>query len=110
MLKPRVRRVSKNRQNLLGFSKDHTTMILTLASSTANSSADNNVSLLGLVTKAVGLFGSSRSVAGKDVGALTVFPGANTKQKSKGVRLLVAPQLFHVLVGSHGVYYSKNLL
>lgn len=86
---------------VLGLTEDHTTVILSLTSSTANTGTDDNVSLLGFVSKTVGLFGTGRTVACQDVGSLTVFPSSNTRQESEGVRLLVAPNFFHVLVSTH---------
>ena len=80
----------------------HTSVILTLASSTSDSSTDDNISLLGLEPKTVSLVGSGRAVKRNNVGALAVFPGADAQQESEGIRLLVAPQLFHILVSSHG--------
>jgi hypothetical protein len=77
-------------------------MALTLTSTTADSGTYNDVSLLGLVTKTVGLIGTARTVACKDVGALAVFPSADTHQESESITLLVTPKLFHILVGSHG--------
>jgi hypothetical protein len=75
---------------------------LTLTSTTTDSGTHDNVSLLGLVTKTMGLIGTRRAVARKDVGALAVFPSADTHQESEGITLLVTPKLFHILVGSHG--------
>ena len=86
---------------VLWLTEDHTTVVLSLASSTSDSGTDNNVSLLGLVTEAVGLVGTGRAVAGNNVVSLTVFPSADTHQESEGIRLLVTPDLFHVLVGTH---------
>ena len=86
---------------MLGLTPDHTAMILTLASTTTDSTTDNDVSLLGLVSKTVGLFGTSGSVDAGDAVSLTVFPGADTQQETKGVTLFVTPQLFHVLVSWH---------
>jgi len=86
---------------VLGLTEDHTTVILTLASSTSDSGSHNNISLLGLVTETVGLIGTGGSVAGVDVGALTVLPSADTHQESEGIRLLVTPKLFHVFVGTY---------
>jgi hypothetical protein len=77
-------------------------MILALAASTPDTGTDNHVSLLGLVAKPMGLLGSGGTVARQNVGALAVFPSTNSQQKSEGIGLLVAPQLFHVLVRSHG--------
>jgi hypothetical protein len=86
---------------VLGLTEDHTTVILSLASSTSDSSTNNNVSLLGLVTKTVGLVGTGGLLASVNVGTLTVFPSTDTKQESEGIRLLVTPELFHVFVGTH---------
>ena len=77
-------------------------MVLTLTATTTDSGTHNNVSLLGLVSQAVGLVGTRRAVACQDVGALTVFPSTDAHQESEGVRLLVTPKLFHILVGTHG--------
>ena len=86
---------------MLGLTKHHTTMVLTLAASTADTTTDNDVSLLGLVTETVGLVGTGRAVATGNVVALTVLPSADAHQETEGVTLLVTPQLFHVLVGGH---------
>jgi len=86
---------------MLGLTEDHTTVILTLASSTTDSDAYNYVTLLSLVTKTVSLLGTGGLAATDHLGALTVLPRANTKKETKGVTLLVTPKLFHVLVCSH---------
>jgi hypothetical protein len=51
----------------------------------------------------VGLVGTRRTVDGQNVGTLTVFPSADTEQKSQRIGLLVTPKLFHVLVATHFV-------
>jgi len=86
---------------MLGLTEDHTTMVLSLTSSAADTGTDNNVSLLGLVTEAMGLIGTGGAVASQDVGSLAVFPSTDTHQESEGIRLLVTPELFHILVGTH---------
>jgi len=86
---------------VLWLTKDHTTVILSLASSTSDTGTDNNESLLGLVSQTVSLLGTGRSVACQNVGTLTVFPSTDTHQESEGIRLLVAPKLFHILVCTH---------
>lgn len=88
---------------MLGLTPNHTSVVLTLASTTTDSTSDNNVSLLGLVPQTVSLFGTSRLVDAGNAVALTVFPSADAKQKAEGVTLLVTPQLFHVLVSRHDV-------
>lgn len=86
---------------VLGLTEDHTTVILSFTSSSADTSTDDDIPLLGLVTKAVGLVSTGGMVARQNVGTLTVFPSTNTTQESEGVRLLVAPDLFHILVSTH---------
>jgi hypothetical protein len=88
---------------ILGLTKDHTAVIGALASSTTDSNTDNDVSLFGLVSEAVCLFGTSGSVAADHLGALTVFPCTDTKEETKCITLLVTPEFFHILVGSHVV-------
>jgi len=87
---------------MLGLTKHHTTMVLTLASSTSYPNPDDAITLLGFVTETMGLFGTGGTVATGHVGALTVFPGTDTCEESEAVRLFVAVKLFHVLVSSHG--------
>ena len=86
---------------VLGLTPDHAAVVLTLASSAADTTADNDVTLLGLVTETVGLLGTGGAVDASHLVALAVFPSADAQQKAEGVRLLVAPQLFHVLVSRH---------
>jgi hypothetical protein len=86
---------------VLWLTPNHTTVVLSLASSTSDSGADNNISLLGLETEAVGLVCTGGAVDRADVVSLTVFPSTDTQQESEGVRLLVTPELFHVFVGTH---------
>ncbi len=92
---------------VLGLTEYHTTVILTLTSSTTDTYANNDISLLGLVTKTVGLVGTGRAVAANHLWSLTVLPSANAKKETEGVTLLVTPKLFHVLVGSHAEKLSN---
>jgi hypothetical protein len=86
---------------VLGLTEDHTTVVRTLTSSTTDSATNDNVSLLGLVSKTVGLVGTSGAVDAGDLGALTVLPSTDTKEETEGVTLLVTPELFHVFVATH---------
>mmetsp|Transcript_28610 Transcript_28610/g.61038 ORF Transcript_28610/g.61038 Transcript_28610/m.61038 type:complete len:102 (+) Transcript_28610:549-854(+) len=86
---------------MLGLTEDHTTMVGTLASSTADTATYDDISLLGLVSKTMGLVGTGRAVDPGDFRTLTVFPGADAKEETKGVTLLVTPQLFHIFVATH---------
>ena len=76
---------------VLGLTVNHTTMVGALTSSTANTATNDNVSLLGLVAKTMSLVGTGGAVDASDCGALTVFPGADTKEEAEGVTLLVTP-------------------
>jgi hypothetical protein len=67
---------------MLGLTEDHTTVILTLTSTTTDTGTDDNVPLLGLVSQPVGLFGTCRTVARQDVRSLTVLPCSDTHQES----------------------------
>ena len=76
---------------MLGLTPNHTTVVLTLASTTTDGTTDDDVPLLGLVSETVGLVrtGGTRELG--DAVALTVLPGADTKEKAEGVTLLVTP-------------------
>ena len=76
---------------MLGLTEDHTTVIGTLAPTATDSTADHDVSLLGLVAKTVGLVGTRRLVYTCDLGALTVFPSANSEEEADSIGLLVTP-------------------
>jgi hypothetical protein len=95
---------------VLRFSKYHTTVILTLTTSTTDSNAYYNISLLSLVTKTVSLLGTGRFVATDHLRALTVLPRTDTKEETECITLLVTPKLFHILVSSHDVklQFLKN--
>jgi len=86
---------------VLGLTENHTTVVRALASSTTDSDTDNNVSLLGLVSKTVSLLGTGRAVHTGDLGALTVLPSTDTKEETDSITLLVTPKLFHVFVATH---------
>jgi hypothetical protein len=76
---------------VLGLTKDHTTVVGTLASTTTDSTSNNDISLLGLVAKTMGLVGTCGTIDAGNFGALTVFPGADAKKETEGVTLLVTP-------------------
>jgi len=89
---------------MLGLTEHHTTMVLTLTSSTSYSNTDDAVTLLGLVSETMSLFGTGGTADTGHVGALTVLPCAYTCEESEAVRLLVPVKLFHILVSSHGYW------
>merc|ERR1719223_1994 len=86
---------------VLGFTEDHTTVVGALTSSATDSTSDNDVSLLGLVTETVSLIDTSRLSNTSDFRALTVLPSADAEEETEGVTLLVTPKFFHVFVATH---------
>ena len=76
-------------------------MVGALTSSTTDTATNDDISLLGLVAETVSLVGTGGAVHAGDLGALTVFPGANAEEEAEGVALLATPELFHVFVATH---------
>jgi hypothetical protein len=72
-------------ENLLGLSEDHTTMVLTLTSTTADTSTHNHITLLSLESETVSLVRTRRTGHCEDVGALAVFPSADTQQEAQSI-------------------------
>jgi hypothetical protein len=79
-------------------------VVRALAASTTDTATDNNISLLGLVSKTVSLLGTGGAVHTGDLGALTVLPSADTEKETKSITLLVTPKLFHIFVATHLEY------
>mmetsp|Transcript_34505 Transcript_34505/g.72648 ORF Transcript_34505/g.72648 Transcript_34505/m.72648 type:complete len:209 (+) Transcript_34505:116-742(+) len=76
---------------VLGLTKYHTTVVRALTSSTTDTATDDNVSLLGLVAKTMGLVSTCGTVHTGDFGSLTVLPRADAEEETEGVTLLVTP-------------------
>lgn len=74
---------------------------LSLAATTANTDAEDGVALLGLVAQSAGLLRASGTRTAGDNVDLSVLPGADTQKEAHHIGLLVAPDLLHILVGSH---------
>ncbi len=98
-------------------SKTLTLGSLALATTTADSDAVDEDALLGLVSQAASLLGTSRARAPVDDVQLAVLPGADAQQEAHHIRLLVTPNLLHVLVcthdgavGSRGIQQGEQLL
>jgi len=89
---------------VLGLTEDCSFRVLPLAASPADSDADDDVSLLGLVTEAVGLVGTGGLGNTGDLVGLTVLPGADAHKETQNVTLLLPPDLFHVFVATHDVF------
>lgn len=75
-----------------------------LSATSSNSNSVYNVSLLGLVTELSGLIESAGSGDLVDSGQLSVFPSSHSQNESHDIGLLLSPQLFKILVGSHLIY------
>ena len=111
---------------VLGLTENNTLGVGPLAAPAANSNAEDGVSLLGLVSELVGLVSSGRTGNFLHFLALTILPSSvkkrvkskyqygahksknapqvflpNTKEETKSITLLLSPDLFKVLVGSH---------
>jgi len=76
-------------------------MGLTTATTTANTDAIDDVTLLRLVAKTAGLIRASGVRAASDHGELTELPAANTEKEAHHIGLLLAPELLKVKVGTH---------
>ena len=86
---------------VLGLTEDGSLGVLPLAASPANADADDDVALLGLVTKAVGLVGTGGAVHAGDLVGLPVLPSADAHEEAEHIALLLPPDLFHVFVAAH---------
>ena len=78
-----------------------TSMILTLPTTTSYTGSNNDITLLGFVSESMSLVRTCGTVAGHNVGTLTIFPCSDTQQETQGIRLFVTPQFFQILVRSH---------
>ena len=88
---------------MLGLTPNHTAVVLPLAATATNATADDDVALFGFVAEAMGLVGTGGADEAGDFGALAVFPGADAEEEAEGVRLFVTPCFFEEFVGSHNV-------
>ena len=84
-----------------GLSVNATLLHIALTSTSADSDSVDNVALLGLVSKSASLLWARWSHALVNSWKLTVLPGSDSKHKSHEIRLLLSPELFQVLVGTH---------
>jgi hypothetical protein len=72
-----------------------------LAVTSLHSNSVDNIPLLGLVSKSVGLIRSRWLASSVDSWQLSVLPGADSEDESHHVGLLLVPQLLKILVRSH---------
>lgn len=87
-----------------GLSVDDTLGDGLLSATSSDSDSVNHVTLLGLVAELSGLIDSAGSGGFVDNGQLSVFPWSHSEDESKDIGLLLSPQLFKILVGSHLIY------
>ena len=71
------------------------------SATTTDGNADHIETLLGFVAELVGLIGSGGTSDLGDSLALTVLPCSNTEQVAHHIGLLLAPDLFQILVSTH---------
>lgn len=84
-----------------GLTVGGTLVSMTLAATTTDTAAVDHVALLGLVSETTSLVGTAGTAGTVDGSELAVLPAANTEKETKDVRLLVASDLFQILVGTH---------
>lgn len=75
-----------------------------LSATSSDSNSVDDISLLGLVAELSCLVESAGSSDLVDDGQLSVFPSSHSQNESQDVGLLLSPQLFKILVGSHLIY------
>ena len=74
---------------------------VSLTASSSDAGSEDHVSLLGLVTELAGSLWSGWTRASVDSWKLSELPGSHSEDESNEIGLLLSPQLFKVLVGSH---------
>ena len=91
------------------LSKDCSLWNLLLSTSSPYLDSVDQVSLLGSVSKSSCLLRSCWSRSPVDGIQLTQLPASNSKQECHNFRLLLPPNLLHILVGSHYQLVSKSI-
>mmetsp|Transcript_15338 Transcript_15338/g.31102 ORF Transcript_15338/g.31102 Transcript_15338/m.31102 type:complete len:241 (+) Transcript_15338:470-1192(+) len=86
---------------VLGLSVNDTLGNVLLAVSTADAHPVDDVALLGLVTKVAGLVRAGGAGSPVHRGEVPELPAADALHEAHDVRLLLPPELFHILVGAH---------
>ena len=80
---------------------------LSFAATTANAASVDDVALGSLVAESAGLVGTGGALAPVDDWELSVLPSAHSENEPHEVGLLLSPQFFEILVGTH---LTRNLL
>lgn len=84
-----------------GFSVADTLGHLALTRSTLDTDTVNQETLFGFVTKTASFVRSAGSASPVDGRELTILPSPDTRQKSHDIALLLLPEFFKILVGTH---------
>ena len=65
--------------------------------------------LLCLVAQSTSLVGSGWPRSAMEVGQLAILPASHTEEEAKYIRLLLAPQLLHILICAHLVLSVERI-
>ena len=84
-----------------GLTTSTTSVDGVLATTTADTNAVDNESLLGHVSKTASLVGAAGAASAVNRGKLTVFPSADAQNEAESIRLLLLVQFLKILVGTH---------
>lgn len=84
-----------------GLTHDLTLADLLLATTTTDTDAEDDNTLLSLVTQAASLVGTAGAAGAVDDVQLAVFPRTDTHDEAHNISLLLLVQFFNVFVGSH---------
>lgn len=90
-----------------GLTHNLTLTDLLLATTTADTDAVNDNTLLSLVAQAASLIGAAGTRGTVDDVELAVFPSTNTHDEAHNVSLFLLVQFFNVLVSSHFLFQSN---
>lgn len=93
-----------------GLSADNTLWHWSLSSSSSDSNSVDNITILGLVAESSGFVGPGGVVDSSNDGKLSVFPSSDSHDESHEIRLLLSPEFFEILVGSHWLVVNNRLL
>ena len=85
----------------LGLAIDDTLSVVSLAATTANTHAVDDITLLGLIAQASGLIGTRGAGSTMDYWQLTIFPSADSQQETENITLFLLPQFFQVFIGTY---------
>jgi hypothetical protein len=93
-----------------GLSGDNTLGNRSFAASSSDSDSVDDIALFGLEAEFSGLIGARRVVDAGDDWQLTVLPGSDPEDKVHQVALLLSPEFFQILIGSHTTIIITNII